>query len=531
MTKHYSWIVIVALPLTLAACQQETERQTESTTTEPPASAQDAANEAETSTEPPPRNFARLGAKRGLIEKTDMATSGYVLYNPLTSATTYLIDMDGNVVHTWDTGMGISGGMYLKDNGNLVRSSRDPEAPVFAGGGQGGWFKEYTWDGELVWEYHFASEEFLSHHDIALLPNGNILAIAWESKSVDEAITAGRNPEAIPVAGLWPDWVVELRPNGSNDADIVWEWHLWDHLVQDFDESKENFGIVADHPELMDVNLAELPEPMTQEELEQRFAMGFASTNSTVENNGADFHHANAINYNAELDQIALSLPGVDEIVVIDHSTTTTEAAGHTGGRWGKGGDLLYRWGNPANYGRGDESSQRLSGQHDVRWIPDGYPGAGNLLVYNNVVPGTKPPYSAVYELQTPLTDSGYELMNGESWGPEEPVWSYVPSDPMSLFSPFISGAQRLANGNTLVTEGAAGRFLEVDTDGNVLWEYLDPYAGNFKNPDGTRPQPVGPFVHATFRATHYAADHPAVGGRNLAPLDPQPAAYVPADE
>lgn len=525
MAKQFSWTVILALLLTVAACQKNPAQQAEEPATGSSPAQQAAANEPQAKPEPPPRNFARLGAPRGLIKKSDRATPGFVLYNPLTSAITYLIDMDGHVVHTWDTGLGISGGMYLKDNGNLLRSARDADAPVFAGGGQGGWFKEYTWDGELVWEYHFASEEYLSHHDIAVMPNGNILAIAWESKSVDESIAAGRDPEAIPAAGLWPDWIVELRPKGSNDADVVWEWHMWDHLVQDLDDSKENYGVIADHPELLDVNLGELPEPITQEELEQRLAVGFASTNSSIENHGADFHHVNAINYNAELDQIAISAPGVNEIFIIDHSTTTAEAAGHTGGRWGKGGDLLYRWGSPANYGRGDESITRLGGQHDVRWVPAGYPGAGNLLVYNNVVPDAKPPFSAVLELQTPRTDTGYELIDGEAFGPQEPTWSFVPDDPMSLFSPFISGAHRLANGNTFVTEGAAGRHLEVDSDGNVLWEYLDPYAGNFKNPDGSRPQPVGPFVHAIFRATHYMPEHPALAGRNLAPLDPQPSA------
>ena len=60
-----------------------------------------------------------------------------------------------------------------------------------------------------------------------------------------------------------------------------------------------------------------------------------------------DWLHTNGIDYNAEYDLIVLSVPRMNELWVIDHSTTTEEALGSTGGRWGKGGDLLWRWGNP----------------------------------------------------------------------------------------------------------------------------------------------------------------------------------------
>ncbi len=532
MTRSTAWLVMMTLLLILLACQKPVTSQDDSATAtaENLTEVQPAPTEETAESEPPPRNFARLGETRGLLQKTPSATPGYILFAPIKAEKTYLIDLDGQVVHTWKRDYG-SGTTYLRNNGNLVTTGRDPEAPVFAGGGQNGWFLEYTWDGELIWQYNFSSTDYLSHHDIAVMPNGNLLAIAWEARTVDEAIAAGRDPKSIPKAGLWPDWIIELQPDGSDDAQIVWEWHFWDHLVQDFDSSKNNFAVVADHPELLDVNRGEIPEPITQEQLDQKRAMDFASTNSTIDNNGSDFYHVNSINYNAELDQIAISSPGLDEIFVIDHSTTTEEAAGHSGGRWGKGGDILYRWGNPANYARGDESDRVLGGQHDVRWIPAGYPGAGNLLVFNNNVADAEPGYSAVLELQTPLTDKGYQLGDSGSYGPEEPVWSHVPDDPMAFFSPFISGAHRLANGNTMITEGASGRFFEIDTDGNTLWNYMTPYSGYLKMPDGTSPQPVGPFVYATFRSTHIPVDHPAIAGRNLAPIEPQPPAYIPPEK
>jgi hypothetical protein len=111
-------------------------------------------------------------------------------------------------------------------------------------------------------------------------------------------------------------------------------------------------------------------------------------------------------------------------------------------------------------------------------------------------------------------------------YGPEKPVWQFVSRDTMPAFSPFISGAHRMNNGNTFVTVGAKGRYIEVTPDGKIIWDYWTPYAGNVRMKDGTFPQPVGPFVYATFRATHIPIDHPAVKGKSLPPLDLQPEVY-----
>jgi hypothetical protein len=473
--------------------------------------------------EKPGRNFARMGMPRGLLNKTPEATPGYVLFNPLLSAETYLINMDGQVVKMWESEFGPSAYVYLKENGVLARGGRDPETPVFDGGGQGGWLQEFDWDGNLVWEFKFSSSEYLTHHDVAIMPNGNYLAIAWESKTPEEAIAAGRDPQQIPKAGLWPDWVVELQPIGNDSATIVWEWHIWDHMIQDFDESKANYGVISQHPELLDLNLGHIPDEVSKEEIEKRKARNNANTNDTPENQGSDMYHFNAIHYNPALDQIILSSPALDEILIIDHSTTVEEAASHEGGRWGKGGDLLYRWGNPENYDMGDSTNRKLGGQHDVKWIDEGLPGAGNIMVFNNQVPYGQPGYSSVLELVAPLGNDGYYFNSSGTYGPETLTWSYISKDTVSFFSPFISGAHRMSNGNTFVTEGASGRFFEVNNTMDVLWEYMTPYAGYSRMPDGTFPQPVENFVFATFRAIHIPMDHTAIKGKMLEPLSPQP--------
>ena len=111
--------------------------------------------------------------------------------------------------------------------------------------------------------------------------------------------------------------------------------------------------------------------------------------------------------FNAELDQIMISVRSFGEFWIIDHATTTAEAAGHKGGRRGEGGDLLYRWGNPISYRAGTKADQRLFGQHDAQWIPRGYLGAGHVLIFNN---GNERPagnYSSVDEIVLPVDAAG----------------------------------------------------------------------------------------------------------------------------
>ena len=143
---------------------------------------------------------------------------------------------------------------YLLPNGNLLRDGSENIIAVgFRTGGAAGFIEEVTWEGEHVWSFnHYPIASYLTHHALCPLPNGNILMLSWERKTKEEAIKAGRRPELIPDGEVWDNLVVELRPNGSGGADIVWKWSVWDHLIQDYDPSKDNYGVVADHPERYD---------------------------------------------------------------------------------------------------------------------------------------------------------------------------------------------------------------------------------------------------------------------------------------
>ena len=172
------------------------------------------------------------------------------------------------------------------------------------------------------------------------------MATCCSSPGRAEAIAAGRNPALVTGPTFFPDHIIEVEQTGPTTGDIVWEWHVWDHLIQDFDNTKANFGDVAAHPELVDIN--------------------YPATNS------ADWNHANSVDHDAENDWIVISANFQDEFWIVDKSTTTAEAAGHIGGDHGQGGDLLYRWGNPESYRAGTGADKQLFRQHGVKFIEPG---------------------------------------------------------------------------------------------------------------------------------------------------------------
>jgi hypothetical protein len=431
--------------------------------------------------------------KVGLMLNEDGAYPGYTMFSQLSGSTTYLIDNEGMVVHTWDFDLPPANTQYLFENGNLLRTADPAGNDVILAGGDGGRVELYTWDGVLLWVYELNTPQERLHHDIEPLANGNFLLIAWEYRSEEEAIEAGRDPELITEGAVWPEQILEIKPGPHNTSEVVWRWRVWDHIVQDYDSTKPNFGDPSEHPELIDLNYRL--------------------------NGGADWIHANAVEYNPGLQQIVISTPNYHEIWIIDHSTTTEEAAGHEGGRYGKGGDLLYRWGNPEAYGAGTPDDKQLFGQHDARWIPEGLPGESNMLIFDNGRDRPTGEYSRIVEIELPQNpDGSYILEPGEAFGPEAPTWQYMAEDSLSFYSRILSGAQRLPNGNTLIGSGVPGRIFEVTPEGQVVWEYVNPVTTSGILTVTDDPTDLD---NRIFRATRFDFDYPAFDGKDLTPMGP----------
>lgn len=359
---------------------------------------------------------------------------GWTLYAGFNSTDTTLIDLDGEIVHTWPSTHEPGTWVYLLDDGDIIRAARDPGLPGPTGGGFGGRIHRIAWDGTLEWDYRIAALTRRQHHDLHPLPNGNVLAIVWVVKSDTEAIAMGRDPATVGLQ-VWSESIWEIRQTGPTTGEVVWQWNVWDNLIQDFDPDLPNYGDPSENPGRIDINYA---------------------PNGT----NADWLHFNAIDYNEDLDQIVISCHGTDELWVISHAP-------------GDSGELLYRWGNPQAYGMGTPEDKQLFDQHNTRWIPEGFPGAGNILVYNNGAGRPEGNFSTVDEIVPPINPDGtYHREPGQPFGPDAPVWQCDNVGGESFYAPFISGAQRLENGNTLICVGNSGEFFEVRPDCSIAWEH-----------------------------------------------------------
>ena len=438
-----------------------------------------------------------------LFNNTAKAYEGYTLMAPMHYKKTYLINNAGEVVHRWSSAYEPGRAAYLMENGHMIRACMIMSGGPSTGGGEGGRIEEYDWDGNMVWAFDYYSSNYIAHHDFKVLPNGNVLVLVAEKKTYAEVVAAGFDPSlldsSISTSGyMLPDCLVEVTPTKPYGGTVVWEWHIWDHTIQDFSSSKSNYGVVTNHPELIDVNGTGIKIPQF-------------------------WNHVNGIDYNADLDQVMLSIRGNSEVFVIDHKTTTAEAASHAGGRYGKGGDILYRWGNPQQYNRGTNANQQLFQQHHTHWIPAGCPGAGNILIFNN---GIGRGYSTVNQIVPPVDAAGnYTIATGSAFGPNLPVWTYQGSPATNFYSAEISGCQRLPNGNTLICEGVKGNLFEVTSAGECVWQYLCPVTdagpltqGGVIAVDSVRPDQ---YMNAVFRVYRYGADYSGLSGRDLTAQGP----------
>ncbi|MFS4493621.1 aryl-sulfate sulfotransferase [Maribacter sp. 2308TA10-17] len=373
-------------------------------------------------------SFMPVGSVEVFLD--DKVDDNYILVNDAASNQVYLMDKEARLLHEWSLTNNIGNDVFLLPNGQLL-ASLEADDPQIKLGGKGGKLQLIGPNGAVEWDYLYSSMDRETHHDAELLPNGNIIAMVWTKHSAEEALQSGFMFET----DVFVESIIEIDPNTD---EIVWEWHSWDHIVQDHDSTKNNYGNIADHPERIDVNYV----PMS---------------NASTESDG-DIMHANGIAYDKLNDAILLSVNFFSEVWVIDHSTSTEEASTSSGGNYGKGGDLIYRFGNPETY-KNTFGERQFYNNH----FPNLLKGMdlGKLLIFSN---GFNIEQSTVYELELP---SEYDLKPDRD-NELNILWSYTNPD---LYSGKISGAVTLPNGNVLITEGDFG-FWEVTREKEVVWKF-----------------------------------------------------------
>lgn len=358
---------------------------------------------------------------------------GYILYSVGNSSNAYLIDTSGNTYHTWTFSNAPTGySTYMEPGGTIVRTVKVTNN-AYTGGGLTGRCQKVDYNGTVTWDWTHSGSTYMLHHDHHVMPNGNVLFISYENKTPTEVSAAG-GTQNITVQS---EKIIEVQPTGATTGTIVWEWHLWDHLVQNVDPQKANYqSSISAHPELININYG----------LQK------------------DWIHMNGIDYNEALDQIVFSSHNLSEMYIIDHSTTSQEAASHAGGNSGKGGDILYRWGNPQVYSAGTANDKILKVVHDAHWIPAGAPNAGRLVGFNN--DGISTQQSCWDEVETPINGYLYDLNPGPAYGPA----SYTTRHTTSGHASNMSNTEQYPNGNTQVCMATLGTIYEVNAAGTTIW-------------------------------------------------------------
>lgn len=439
--------------------------------------------------------------------------AGYTLFG--TRGTSYLVDFEGRIIHTWPLGT----------NPRFTEAGTLLDAVGGNPSNQNQW-QELDWAGNVVWQYTETRSGYHPHHDFEKIYNPQLgdstfIYIANKDLTAAQCLAAGCDP-ANNYTGAQMDAIVEVDRQGN----IVWEWCFFDHVVQDINSGLSTYGVIASTPGRINLNIQGNPVK-------------------------SDWMHCNSLDYNQDSDLIVInSVHG--EFYVIDHGATFLpgDPAGSITLAAGSAGDFKYRFGDPAKYDQGDPPDvlanwekataghKQLGGSHNIQWIRSGLPGAGNLLVFDNAQNLFElTPQSYIMEIN-PYLDStgtntgsfvnppsaGYNMVNSPNNNlmkerknvSKQIVWVFSSKNNTSFFSTIGSSAQRLPNGNTLVCSMNDGHFFEVaPSDTAIVWEYINPMTR-----DGVKRIKADnyPTYNGVFRAYRYTSAHPALAGQDLTP-------------
>jgi len=356
------------------------------------------------------------------FHKPGLSTKGYTLLTPHGDQSTYLIDMQGRVVHRWVFNHIRPGYGRLLDNGNLLMTGSDidlPPAPkdeptkaplpfeqhVTRLGGYHTTLCELNWQGDIVWEYENRSQ----HHDFFRFANGNTMVPEWVElpENLHKEVRGGYKMPRERLPRLLGDDLVEVDKDGKEVRRIN-TWKLLDPIK----------------------------DPITP--TTRRW----------------EWTHVNGIDINSK-GEIVFSCRNTDRVAIINAAAT----------------EITWKF-------------SRSHGQHNPTWVDD------NIQIFDNGDSSS----SRVIEVD-PAND--------------EIVWTYHGVPFQQFYSGHISGASRLASGNTLICEGTSGRIFEVNKARDVVWEWINPFVNNNKRGEATV---------SIYRAHRYSVDHPALRDKDLDP-------------
>ncbi|MDR1512659.1 MAG: aryl-sulfate sulfotransferase [Propionibacteriaceae bacterium] len=378
------------------------------------------------------------------------AWSGYTVFPSAKGA--LLIDMRGHEVNLWPGTHGfpdkiLPGGFVLTTTGQ-----RDPKRGYMDGFD----LVQLSWDGDVVWRFHdneaiddpglpFATLA-RQHHDhqregstvgyfapgAAPRTDGGTTLILVHQDVEDPRISD---------KPLLDDRIIEVTWEGET----VWEWRPVEHFAElDFDETARN-ALFRD-PALVGTGRGD-----------------WLHLNCVSTLGPNPWHDAGDERFHP--DNIIWDARNANILAIVSKAT----------------GRVVWRVG--PDFSATPELRQLgwIIGQHHLHMIPAGLPGAGNLLVFDNGGWGG-------YGAPSGLSRYGFNSQH-RAWSrvvelnPQtlEVVWEHTArsagwADRSRFYSPYVSSAQRLPNGNTLLTEGSDGRLIEVTAAGETVWEYINPY-------------------------------------------------------
>ncbi|MBN1848489.1 MAG: aryl-sulfate sulfotransferase [Deltaproteobacteria bacterium] len=398
------------------------------------------------------------------IYNPEKCYNGYTVFGTeVEEEGTVLIDMNGNVVKQWKNICQAEHPPKMLNGGYLAGTMRP--APEKDGRI---WGDDHStdlvvvdWDGKVVRNIPRAG----MHHDYQFEGNPvgyhvpGMLVDNYKGKILILSHKIARNP-AITDKDLYDDYIAEVDAKGN----IVWEWLASEH----FDEM--NF------PDEVKATLYKYPT---------------YSATRTPDVKGGDWIHVNAASYLGpnkwyNEDPVKYKVFHPDNIIISNRQTNTSCIIEKATGKvvWQIGPlyypDIIWEFGGE-QYKRAYRKLEQIIGQHHTHMIPKGLPGEGNIMIYDNGG-------YAGYGPRNPgahwgWSDARRDYSRVIEFDPRtlEMVWEHSAKvmglrEKYKFYSDYVSSAQRLPNGNTLITNGAVGQFQEVTPDHEIVWEYISPY-------------------------------------------------------